>query len=103
EVDVAAATRRGIPVVLAPGGALAVAEGALALLVALAKQLPELDRLVKDGRWAERDAAGVRDLDGLTLGIFGYGRIGRRLGQLADPLGIRTQFTDPFVDAGGPL
>ena len=103
EVDVAAATARGIPVVLAPGGAPAVAEGALALLLALLKRLPELDRLVKDGRWADRDHADVRDLDGLTLGIFGFGRIGRRLAQLAEPLGVRTQFTDPYVDGGLPL
>ena len=103
EVDVAAATARGIPVVLAPGGALAVAEGALALLLALLKRLPELDRLVKDGRWAERDGADVRDLDGLTLGVFGYGRIGRRLAQLVEPLGVRTQFTDPYLDGGVPV
>ena len=57
EVDVEAATRRGIPIVLAPvAGAQAVAEGALALLLALAKQLPHLDRVVKEGRWAERDS-----------------------------------------------
>src|SRR5206468_177570 len=80
EVDVEAATRRGIPIVLAPAaGAQAVAEGALALLLALAKQLPELDRLVKEGRWAERDSVDVRDLQGSALGILGYGRIGRRL------------------------
>src|SRR5262249_30998871 len=61
EVDVEAATRRGIPVVLAPtAGAQAMAEGALALILALAKRLPELDRTVKEGRWAERDSADVR-------------------------------------------
>jgi len=102
EVDVTAATRRGIPVVLAPGGALAVAEGALALLLALVKRLPELDRLVKEGRWAERDTE-VGDLDGLTLGILGYGRIGRRLAELVAPLGVGTQFTDPYVGGGVAL
>src|SRR5207245_11766029 len=76
EVEVEAATRRGIPVVLAAsGGAQAVAEGALALLLALAKRLPELDRAVKEGCFGERERADVRDLDGATLGIVGFGRI----------------------------
>jgi D-3-phosphoglycerate dehydrogenase / 2-oxoglutarate reductase len=104
EVDVAAATRRGIPVVLAPtGGAQAVAEGALALVLALAKRLPELDRAVKGGRFAERERADVRDLDGAMLGILGYGQIGRRLAALAAPLGMHVQFSDPYVDGGVDL
>jgi D-3-phosphoglycerate dehydrogenase len=99
EVDVAAATRRGIPVVLAAaGGARAVAEGALALVLALAKRLPELDRAVKEGRFAERDQVVTRDLDGATLGIVGYGRIGRALAALAAPLGMRILYSDPYVE-----
>jgi D-3-phosphoglycerate dehydrogenase len=98
EVDVEAATRRGIPVVLAAsGGAQAVAEGALALLLALAKRLPELDRTVKEGRFSERDQADVRDVEGATLGIVGFGRIGRRLAALAEPLGLRVLSSDPYV------
>ena len=98
EVDVEAATRRGIPVVLAPtAGAQAVAEGALALVLALAKRLPELDRAVKEGRWEERDRADVRDLHGAALGILGYGRIGRRLEALAEPFELRVRFFDPYV------
>jgi phosphoglycerate dehydrogenase-like enzyme len=98
EVDVEAATRRGIPVVLAPtAGAPAVAEGALALVLALAKRLPELDRAVKEGRWAERDHADVRDLHGAALGILGFGRIGRRLEALAAPFEMRVRFFDPYV------
>jgi D-3-phosphoglycerate dehydrogenase / 2-oxoglutarate reductase len=101
EVDVEAATRRGIPVVLAAtAGAQAVAEGALALLLTLAKRLPELDRMVKDGRWAERDSADVRDLHGAELGILGYGRIGRRLEVLVAPFELRVRFHDPYVDGG---
>jgi phosphoglycerate dehydrogenase-like enzyme len=104
EVDVEAATRRGIPVVLAPtAGAGAVAEGALALILALAKRLPELDRAVKDGRWAERDDADVRDLHGAELGILGYGRIGRRLEALAAAFDMRVRFFDPYVDGGVTL
>lgn len=99
EVDVGAATRRGIPVVLAPAGVTqAVAEGALALALALAKRLPELDRAVKDGHWAEREQADVRDLHGATLGILGYGRIGRRLAALAAPFEMRVCYSDPLVE-----
>ena len=104
EVDVEAATRRGIPVVLAAtAGAQAVAEGALALLLALAKRLPELDRMVKEGRWAERDSADVRGLQGATLGILGYGRIGRRLAALVEPFELRVRFHDPHVEGGVEL
>jgi len=104
EVDVAAATRRGIPVVLAAaGGARGVAEGALALVIALAKRLPELDRAVKDGRFAERDHVEIADLAGATLGILGYGRIGRSLAELAGAVGMHTQFFDPYVDGGVAL
>jgi phosphoglycerate dehydrogenase-like enzyme len=104
EVDVEAATRRGIPVVLAStAGAQAVAEGALALVLALAKRLPELDRTVKEGRWAERDRAEIVDLHGASLGILGYGRIGRRLEVLVAPFEMRVQFCDPYVEGGVDL
>ena len=104
EVDVEAATRRGIPVVLAPtAGVQAVAEGALALVLALAKRLPELDRAVKEGRWAERDRADVRDLQGAELGILGYGRIGRRLEILAAAFEMQVRFFDPYVAGGVTL
>jgi D-3-phosphoglycerate dehydrogenase / 2-oxoglutarate reductase len=103
-VDVAAATARGIPVVLAAAaGAQAVAEGALALVLALAKRLPELDRAVKEGRWAERDRADVVDLHGADLGILGYGRIGRRLAALAAPFEMRVRFFDPYVEGSVAL
>jgi phosphoglycerate dehydrogenase-like enzyme len=100
-VDLEAATRRGIPVVLAPGaGTEAVAEGALAMTLALAKRLPLLDRLVRDGRWRERDEVEIRDVAGATLGIVGLGRIGRRLADLARPLGMRLLACDPYAEAG---
>ena len=104
EVDVDAATRRGIPIVLAPvAGAQAVAEGALALLLALAKQLPHLDRVVKDDRWPERDSVDVRDLHGSALGILGYGRIGRRLEALVAPFELNVRYFDPYVEGGVEL
>jgi D-3-phosphoglycerate dehydrogenase len=97
-VDLEAATRRGIPVVITPeAGAQAVAEGALALILALAKQLTTLDRAVRDGRWSVRDEVELKDVDGSTLGIVGLGRIGRRLATLAEALGARVLAHDPYV------
>lgn len=98
-VDIDAATRRGIAVVLAPNAnATAVAEGALTLLLALSKRLPLLDRIVREGRWRERDQVDVRDLEGSTLGIVGFGRTGRRLASLVEPLGVRVLAFDPYAD-----
>ena len=98
EVDVAAATRRGIPVAVVPdAGSNAVAEGALALMLVLAKRVPLLDELVREGRWAERDSVDVRDLEGATLGIVGVGRIGTRLATLGTTLGMRVIGFDPYA------
>ncbi|MGW1504909.1 NAD(P)-dependent oxidoreductase [Streptomyces mirabilis] len=84
-VDVVAASVRGIPVVITPhSGSRAVAEGVFAMALHLTKRLRPLTELVRDGQWAERSAVPVGDLDGATLGIVGYGRIGRRVGELAD-------------------
>ena len=104
-VPVEAARARGIPVVVTPGaGARAVAEGALALLLALVKRLPELDGAVRGGDWGARDRLELGDLEGAALGIVGYGRIGRALGDLAGALGMHVAAHDPAVpDATVPL
>jgi D-3-phosphoglycerate dehydrogenase / 2-oxoglutarate reductase len=99
-VDLAAATRRGIPVVIAPeAGAHSVAEGALALMLALAKDLGALDRAVREGRWEARDELDLRDIGGATVGIVGLGRIGRRVATLVQALGARVLAHDPYVEA----
>ncbi len=98
-VDLDAATARGIPVVITPNaGTRPVAEGALALLLHLTKRLGRLTPLVRDGNWAERDHVALGDLDSGTLGIVGFGRIGRRLAELAAVLGMEILAHDPFVD-----
>ena len=98
-VDLDAATARGIAVVVTPGsGTRAVAEGVLAHTLALVKRVAPLTALVSAGRWAERDAGGpIGDLDGATIGIVGYGRIGRRVGELAAAFGMRVLAYDPFA------
>ena len=95
-VDLAEASARGIPVVITPGsGTRAVAEGVLALALHLVKRLGPLTDLVRQGRWAQRGRLPVGDLDGATMGIIGYGRIGRRVGELATAFGMRLLAYDP--------
>jgi D-3-phosphoglycerate dehydrogenase len=104
-VDLDAAAARGIPVVFAPGAAArAVAEGALALALPLLKRLPELGAAVRGGDWGTRDRIEIPDVLDATIGIVGYGRIGRELGDLARALGMRVVAHDPEVDdAATPL
>jgi phosphoglycerate dehydrogenase-like enzyme len=100
-VDLTAASARGIAVVIAAGsGARAVAEGVFAHALYLVKRMSLLTALVRAGRWAERTdpAVGdIGDLDGATIGIVGYGRIGRRVGELATAFGMRVLAYDPFA------
>jgi phosphoglycerate dehydrogenase-like enzyme len=99
-VDVTAATDRGLPVVITPGsGTPAVAEGVLALTLHLVKRLGPLTSLVREGRWSERGELPAGDLDGATIGIVGYGRIGRRVGELAEAFGMRVLAHDPMSPA----
>jgi phosphoglycerate dehydrogenase-like enzyme len=98
-VDVAEAHRRGIPVVITPGSNTAsVAEGVFAHLLALVKKLAPLTSLVREGRWEERSAVDVGDLEGYTLGIIGYGRIGRRVARIAEAFDLSVLAYDPFAD-----
>jgi D-3-phosphoglycerate dehydrogenase / 2-oxoglutarate reductase len=98
-VDLATATARGIAVVVTPGsGTGAVAEGVIAHTMALVKRLGQYTTLIREGRWAQRTAGGPPgDMDGATIGIIGYGRIGRRVGALAEAFGMRVLAYDPFA------
>jgi D-3-phosphoglycerate dehydrogenase len=98
-VDLNAATARGIAVVVTPGsGAVAVAEGAIAMAMHLVKRFGRLTDLVRSGRWAERGTVAVGDLAGSTLGVVGYGRIGRHAGELGAALGMNLLAYDPVSD-----
>jgi len=96
-VDIAAATKRKIPVVYAPVSAFAVAEGALAMLMTLVKRIPECDAILKGGRWKERYRFKTGDMSGRTLGIIGLGRIGKHLARLVQPFGMTVLACDPYV------
>jgi D-3-phosphoglycerate dehydrogenase / 2-oxoglutarate reductase len=96
-VDLPALTARGIPVVITPGsGTRAVAEGVFALALHLVKRLGPFTDLVRHGRWADRGQVSMGDLDGATIGIIGYGRIGQRVGELATAFGMHVLAYDPF-------
>lgn len=95
-VDVAAATARGIPVVNAPvAGAQPVAEGVWALIGAAAKRLGELRACIEQERWRDRYALAGRDLAGSTLGIVGFGAIGNAVARIGVAFGMRVLAADP--------
>jgi D-3-phosphoglycerate dehydrogenase len=96
-VDVEAATRRGIVVANAPESTVtSAAEHTVGLLVALARNIPQAHAALKQGRW-ERSAWGGVELEGKTLGVLGFGRIGQQVARRALGLGMRVVAFDPFV------
>lgn len=98
-VDVAYARTRGIPVVITPGtNSVAVAEGVMAQLLHLVKRLGPLTRELRAGRWPASNAYPLGDLSGSTLGIIGFGRIGRIVTQYATALGMQALAYDPHAD-----
>jgi len=98
-VDVPAATDRGIVVVNAPGAnSISVAEHALALMLSLARSVPAADRAMKDEKWEKRRFLGT-ELRGKTLGVAGLGRIGQEVAHRARAFGMRVVAHDPFISA----
>ena len=88
------ANRRGVPVFNAPfSNTRSVAEMILAEVVVLARQLGDRSREVHEGRW-RKVAVGCHEVRGKTLGIIGYGHIGRQVGVLAEAFGLRVVFYD---------
>lgn len=96
-VDVEAATRRGIVVVNAPESTVvSAAEHTLALLLALSRNIPQAHAALKAGRWERQRYAG-QELAGKTLALLGFGRIGQQVARRALALGMRVTAHDPFV------
>ena len=97
-VDLDAADAHGVAVVVTPGsGAVAVAEGTIAMAMHLVKRFGRLTELVRSGRWAERGTVAVGDLAGATLGVVGFGRIGRHAATLGAALGMKPLAYDPVT------
>ncbi|CAB4940372.1 unannotated protein [freshwater metagenome] len=98
-VDVPAATKRGIVVANAPqSNVVTAAEHTMALLLALARNVPQAHAALKDGRWDRSKYSGVELFD-KTLGILGFGRIGQLVAERAQGFGMKVIAFDPFVGA----
>jgi D-3-phosphoglycerate dehydrogenase / 2-oxoglutarate reductase len=98
-VDVAAATKRGIVVANAPqSNIVAAAEHTIALMLALARNVPQAHASLTAGRW-ERSRFGGVEVYEKTLGVLGFGRIGQLVAARARAFGMRIVAFDPFVSA----
>ena len=98
-IDCRAATEHGVPVIYAPGGnANAVAEHAIGLLLALARNTSVADRTLRAGGAYERGQFQGIELAGRTLAIVGLGRIGSRVARKAHALDMRVIAYDPYVE-----
>jgi D-3-phosphoglycerate dehydrogenase len=98
-VDLDAATEKGVVVMNTPGGnAVSVAEHTMALLLALARRLPQADASMKQGRWEKKKLEGM-ELRGKTLGLVGLGQIGSAVASLAKAFEMRIIAYDPYVSS----
>jgi D-3-phosphoglycerate dehydrogenase / 2-oxoglutarate reductase len=96
-IELDAATRRGIVVMNTPGAnAVAVAEHTFALMLALARHLSRADATTRAGKWEKKSLQGT-ELRGKTLGIVGLGRIGMEVASRARAFGMKVVAHDPFV------
>jgi D-3-phosphoglycerate dehydrogenase / 2-oxoglutarate reductase len=96
-IDLTAATLRGVAVINAPAAnTLAAAEHTMALMLALARHIPQADATTKAGKWERSKYMGV-ELFGKTLGVVGLGRIGREVAKRAQAFGMKIVGYDPFV------
>src|SRR5918911_4739116 len=98
KVDVAAATELGIAVANSPGNSVTVAESALLLMLAVAKQMPMWIEAARAGKEPTSGMKGM-ELRGKTLGLVGLGRIGRLTAQLGHAFGMRVLAYDPYVES----
>lgn len=98
-VDVDAATRRGIIVMNTPGGnTISTAEHAFSLMVSIARRIPSADASMKAGKWERKNFEGV-ELYSKTLAILGMGRIGTEVARRAMAFGMRVVAYDPYLSA----
>ncbi|WP_421693835.1 hydroxyacid dehydrogenase [Aestuariivirga sp.] len=97
-VDVKALNARGIPLcIVGDVNSRAVAEHTLMLMLAVARRAAQHDRAAREGQWNVRNRFETVELDGKTLLLVGFGRIGRRVAELAKAFGMAVTAYDPFV------
>jgi D-3-phosphoglycerate dehydrogenase / 2-oxoglutarate reductase len=98
-VDLDAATQKGVVVMNTPGGnATSVAEETMGLMLALARRLPQADASVKAGKWEKKKFLGI-ELRGKRLGLIGLGMIGMEVARLAQAFKMEVIAHDPFVSS----
>jgi D-3-phosphoglycerate dehydrogenase len=103
-VDLVEADARNIPVVITPGGKTnAMAEETFAHILALSKRLGPLTKLVAAGNWNDCTNYPVDDLENQTLGIIGFGPIGKRVASIASAFGMNTIAFDLIAEIPTPL
>ena len=96
-IDIGAATERGVVVVHSPGGnTIATAEHTVGMLLALSRNIPQATASLKRGAWERKSYTGV-ELNGKVLGIIGVGRVGQHVARLARALGMTALGHDPFL------
>ncbi|MCB2156326.1 phosphoglycerate dehydrogenase [bacterium] len=96
-VDVAAASQRGIIVMNTPGGnTISTAEHAISMMMAVARKIPAADASMKQGKWDKKKFMGV-ELNKKTLGVIGLGRIGQEVSRRMKAFGMTVIAHDPFV------
>ncbi|KFP01671.1 D-3-phosphoglycerate dehydrogenase [Calypte anna] len=96
-VDVEAATRKGVLVMNTPSGnSLSAAELTCGMILCLARQIPQADASMKEGKWDRKKYMGM-ELNGKTLAVLGLGRIGREVATRMQAFGMKTIGYDPII------
>jgi len=96
-VDLEAATHKGVVVMNTPGGnAMSVAEHSIAMMLALARRLPQADASLKQQKWEKKAFLG-QELRGKALGLVGFGHIGAEVARLAQAFGMQVTAYDPHI------
>ncbi len=97
-IDLEAAKERGIKVVNSPGASSrSVAELVFGLLFAVARKIAFADRKMREGVWAKKQCMGI-ELEGKTIGVVGFGRIGYQVAKIANAFGMKVLLYDPYPD-----
>lgn len=98
-IDVKAATQKGVIVVNSPdGNTIAAAEHTIAMLLSLSRFIPSANESLKKGEWERKKFTGV-ELYNKTLGVIGFGRIGSHVAKVCKALGMKVMVFDPYISA----
>ncbi|MFN4152604.1 MAG: phosphoglycerate dehydrogenase, partial [Candidatus Sericytochromatia bacterium] len=98
-IDVDAATKKGVIVVNSPdGNTIAAAEHTIAMILSLSRYIPSANSSLKKGEWKRKEFTGV-ELYNKTLGFIGFGRIGSHVSKVCKALGMKVMVFDPYISS----